>query len=98
MKAFIYQGKLYLRAIPGKSLFRSTMVHEVVNRGDIFALCLENQQLTVIPGGTVAEHIDISFTIPTEKEDKPIPPPPAISARLADIRESLSKLSIRSKK
>lgn len=58
MKAFIYQGKTYLRAIPGKNLFKSTMVHEVVNRGDIFALEVETQRLTIIPGSAQVEHID----------------------------------------
>ena len=48
--AFQYKDKWYMRCIPGKRLFQSTMVHEVVNRGDIFAVCLEDQRLTIIPG------------------------------------------------
>ena len=50
MKAFTYEGELYIRAVPGKKLFNSTMVHEVVNRGDIFALRVRDQQLTIVPG------------------------------------------------
>lgn len=64
MKAFICSGDLYLRVIPSKYLFRSTMVHDVVNRGNIFALRLKDQMLTIIPGGTVVEHIDIEVKVP----------------------------------
>lgn len=59
MKAFIYNNKTYIRAIPSKSLFRSSMVHEVVNRGDIFALEVESQILTIIPGTAKVAHVDL---------------------------------------
>ena len=62
-KAFLYNGEWYLRCIPVKSLFKSTMVHEVVNRGDIFAVCLASQKLTIVPGIYEAEQADISFQI-----------------------------------
>ena len=58
MKAFLYQGEVYLRCIPGKSLFRSTMVHEVVNRGDIFALNVNTQEFTIIKGTSDVVHIE----------------------------------------
>lgn len=58
MKTFTYQGDLYIRCIPGKQLFRSTMVHEVVNRGDIFALRVSDQLFTVIPGTAQVEHTE----------------------------------------
>jgi hypothetical protein len=48
--AFLYQGELYMRVIPGKMLFKSTMVHEVVNRGDVFAVRLRDCALTIISG------------------------------------------------
>ena len=50
MKVFEIAGILYLRVTPVKSLFHSTMVHEVVNRGDIFAVRLEDATLTIIDG------------------------------------------------
>lgn len=66
LKAFIFQEDLYTRAIPGKNLFKSTMVHEVVNRGDIFAIRVKDQCLTIIPGSAVVTHLtlDISDTQP----------------------------------
>ena len=50
LKVFELDGTLYVRVIPGKKLFQSTMVHDVVNRGDIFAVRLEDSVLTIIPG------------------------------------------------
>lgn len=62
MKAFIHNGEVYLRCIPSKALFRSTMVHEVVNRGDIFAMNVNTQEFTIIPGKSEVEHIEGAFT------------------------------------
>lgn len=60
LKAFIYNNKLYLRVIPNKPLFKSTMIHEVVNRGDIFAVdLLDGQRLTIIPGNAVVHHVEL---------------------------------------
>ena len=59
MKAFIYNKELYIRVIPGKNLFKSTMVHEVVNRGDVFAVRISDSTLTIIPGTAEVEHTDI---------------------------------------
>ena len=56
MKTFTYNNDLYIRCIPGKNLFKSTMVHEVVNRGDIFAVRVRDQMLTIIPGDAVVAH------------------------------------------
>jgi len=56
MKTFTYKDELYIRCIPGKSLFKSTMVHEVVNRGDIFAVRVRDQVLTIIPGDAEVVH------------------------------------------
>ena len=56
LKTFIYKDELYIRLIPGKSMFHSTMVHEVVNRGDIFAMRVRDQQFTVIPGTAEVTH------------------------------------------
>ena len=62
--AFYYKDQLYIRAIPSKRLFNSTMVHEVVNRGDVFALHVESQQLTIIPGRAEVTHTKIDCTTP----------------------------------
>lgn len=61
MKGFIFNGEIYIRAIPGKTLFYSTMVHEVVNRGDIFAVRCSDQKLTIVPGNSDVEHIEIAL-------------------------------------
>lgn len=63
MKAFIWNGVHYLRCVPAKSLFRSTLVHEVVNRGDIFAIRISDQALTIVPGNAVVEHISMDCVL-----------------------------------
>lgn len=50
-QVFIYKDKPYMKVIPAKSLFNSTMIHEVVTRGDFFAVSLGDQKLTVLPNG-----------------------------------------------
>lgn len=59
MKGFILNGQLYIRVIPSKALFSSTMIHEVVNRGDIFALKVSDQSLRIIKGATEVMHVVI---------------------------------------
>lgn len=59
MKTFIYNNELYIRTIPGKRLFQSSMVHEVVNRGDIFAVRVSDSILTIIPGNAQVEHKEL---------------------------------------
>lgn len=56
LNTFTYKDELYVRLIPAKNLFRSTMVHEVVNRGDVFAMRVRDQQFTVIPGKADVTH------------------------------------------
>lgn len=58
MKTFIYNEELYIRVIPCKRLFHSTTIHEVVNRGDIFAMRVRDQVLTIVPGKSVVEHLE----------------------------------------
>jgi len=50
-RVFVYDGKAYMRVTPVKRLFNSTMVHEVVTRGDFFAVNLQTAELTVLPSG-----------------------------------------------
>jgi hypothetical protein len=66
--SFYYNNQLYIRVIPSKKLFNSTMVHEVVNRGDVFALHVESQQLTIVPGKSEVTHTKIDVTIPVNTD------------------------------
>lgn len=58
MKAFIYNSELHIRTVPAKALFRSSMIHDVVNRGDIFAVRCRDQQLVIVPGTAEVQHVD----------------------------------------
>ena len=62
LTSFYFNGELYIRCIPAKSLFNSTLVHEVVNRGDVFALRVSDQKLTIVPGKALVEHTKIDVT------------------------------------
>ena len=44
---------IYLRVAPVKSLVHSTMVHEVLLRGDCFVVCLDTGMLTIMKANTV---------------------------------------------
>lgn len=63
LKAFELDGVTYVRIVPGKKLFNSTMVHSVVNRGDIFALRLEDSVFTIIPGTARVRHFDLQISV-----------------------------------
>jgi hypothetical protein len=56
LKTFYYKNDLYIRVIPAKSLFNSTLVHEVINRGDIFAIRVSDSHLTIVPGKAQVTH------------------------------------------
>lgn len=49
---FVFNGVPYMRVTPSKSLFHSTTIHEVVNRGDFFAVNMATGELTVLKGGS----------------------------------------------
>jgi len=68
LTTFTYNGDQHIRAVPGKQLFRSTMVHEVVNRGDIFAIRIRDQMLTIVPGNAEVVHTkhDIGLLVPVQ--------------------------------
>jgi hypothetical protein len=95
MKAFIYEGELYIRCIPGKNLFRSTMVHEVVNRGDIFAMRVRDQQFTVISGKLEVEHTEVHCV---RGERKPVDPPAAFvkppKDKIAAVKSKLAQVNL----
>ena len=50
-KIFMYNGLPYMKIVPVKALFHSTMIHEVIARGDFFAVALLTGTFTVIPKG-----------------------------------------------
>ena len=50
LHTFNHNNTTYVKIIPSKKLFNSTMIHEVVNRGDVFALNLETGEFTILPG------------------------------------------------
>lgn len=70
LKTFIYKDELYIRLVPSKRMFQSTLIHEVVNRGDIFAMRVRDQQFTVIPGTAEVVHTLHSLVLGNEQEAK----------------------------
>jgi hypothetical protein len=94
MKAFRYNGVLYLRCIPAKSLFHSSMVHEVVNRGDVFALDVATQKLTIIPGTAQVEHLE-AFCAEDAEPVKEAPAPEQVQATKAKIKQQRDDLAKR---
>lgn len=60
------QNEYYTRIIPAKKLFNSTMIHEVVNRGDIFALNVNTGIFTVISGKEQVNFIDVIILADTK--------------------------------
>ncbi len=69
MKVFWYEGDVYIRVIPAKSLMKSTMVYEVTTRGDVFALRIRDSQLTIIKGSAPVVHCDNDAKIEVSKTD-----------------------------
>jgi len=55
MKVYYIAGETYIKVSPAKTLFHSTMVHEVVNRGDCFVVRLSDGVLTVLSGKLLSE-------------------------------------------
>jgi hypothetical protein len=55
LEIFMYQDRPFMKVIPSKTLFRSTTIHEVVNRGDFFAVNMTTGILTVLPQGANKE-------------------------------------------
>lgn len=57
-KIFMFDGVPWMRIVPAKRLFNSTMIHEVVNRGDMFAVSLLTGVFTVLPEGVDTDDMD----------------------------------------
>lgn len=45
-----YNGNTYAKIIPTKALFKSTMVHDVVTRGDVFVHNIGTGEFTIMSG------------------------------------------------
>ena len=72
LKALNIDGRNYYKVIPAKRLFNSTMVHEVITRGDFFAVDLETGTLTILAGHLLASPsntIELTFK-PTSQSPK----------------------------
>lgn len=59
MYGFIHEGKTYIQVKPVKKLFQSNLIHDVITRGDIFAVNIQTQELTIISGKSDVVHIRI---------------------------------------
>ena len=57
-KFFIHKGETYMKIIPTKKLFNSTTIHEVVTRGDCFAVNINTQVFTVLPASALLSPAD----------------------------------------
>lgn len=65
LNIFIHNGAPYLRCIPAKNLVRSSLIYEVLTRGDIFAINLNTGILTVISGKAEGvTHLQATIAIP----------------------------------
>jgi hypothetical protein len=53
-RIFVHNGNPYMRITPCKRLFNSTTIHQVVTRGDFFAVNLQTGIFTVLPQGADA--------------------------------------------
>ena len=58
-RIFVHNSIPYMRIYPSKRLFNSTLIHEVVTRGDFFAVNLQTSQFTVLPQG--ADNVEDSI-------------------------------------
>lgn len=56
-----HNGDEYIQVTPSKRLFNSTMVHETVTRGDIFAVRIRDNLLTILPRNSVDNNYQLSF-------------------------------------
>ena len=66
-ECFIIGYITYMRIVPAKTLVRSTMVHEVLTRGDCFAVNMSNGQFTIFKFSTPVLPIDSALTITSKQ-------------------------------
>lgn len=62
VKGFIHAGEVYIYSYPSKALFNSNLIHDVIRRGDIFAVRVSTGNLIIFPGKT--QVIKIQFPVP----------------------------------
>ena len=89
LKALNIDGRNYYKVIPAKKLFNSTLVHEVITRGDFFAVDLETGTLTILAGHLLSRPsntIELTFQ-PTTKSHKI--DVPAERTRLKELVEQM---------
>ena len=55
MKTFQHKGRTYTRIFPSPRMYNSLTVREATNRGDIFAMNVDTQQFTILPGSGKTE-------------------------------------------
>lgn len=72
MQEITYNGKRYYKVVPVKALFKSTMVHDVITRGDFFAVEVDTGALTILPKESISVR----------------PPTKAELARIKELRDS----------
>ncbi len=60
LKGFIYKNELHIRCIPVRALFNSKLIHGATVRGDIFAMRVSDQGLTIVPGTAQVQHVEIN--------------------------------------
>lgn len=48
-RVYKFNNEFWMKISPSKRLFNSTMVYEVINRGDIFALNINTLEFTILP-------------------------------------------------
>lgn len=63
MKAFVHNNRTYLRVIPSKFMMNSTLIYDIVTRGDVLALDIEDQKLVCIKGTEQVQHYDADINI-----------------------------------
>lgn len=61
MKAFIHNSHTYIRVIPSKYMMNSTMIYEMITRGDILAMDITDQKLVCIKGTESVQHIELNL-------------------------------------
>lgn len=88
LKALNIDGRNYCKVIPAKRLFNSTMIHEVITRGDFFAVDLETGTLTILAGHLLASPSNTyELTLPPTKSHKI--DVPAERTRLKELVEQM---------
>lgn len=57
------KGKLLMRVKPTQFLLNSTLVADVLNRGDVFVCNVESGTLYIMKGDTPIENVDASLLV-----------------------------------